>query len=149
MTAGTYLGFDFGLRRIGVAAGQAVTGTAGAVTTLDARDGVPDWERVEVLLAEWRPAGVVVGVPYNMDGSASELSERAERFARRLEGRFGLPVHRVDERLSSKAAERFLREARQAGRRRTRKGDVDAEAARFILETWLGGGTDPGTEDMP
>lgn len=126
----TLLGFDFGTRRIGVAAGQRITGTARALATLNARDGQPDWAQVEQLIANWQPDALVVGLPLQLDGTRSEITAAAERFARRLHGRFRLPVHLQDERLSSYAAEA----AREDPRKRD---DLDAEAARIILQDWL------------
>lgn len=136
-THAVYLGFDFGLKRIGVAVGQSLTGTATPLTTLAAQDGQPDWNAVAKLLAEWQPAALVVGLPYNSDGSEQAITTRATRFACQLEGRYGLPVHQVDERYSSTTAEESLRANRAAGRRRVRKTDIDAAAACVILEAWL------------
>ncbi|HLU62341.1 MAG TPA: Holliday junction resolvase RuvX [Gammaproteobacteria bacterium] len=134
----TLLGFDYGLRRIGVAVGQSLTATASPLPALTARDGVPDWTAIEKLVDEWRPAALVVGVPYNMDGSRQEMTDRAERFGRQLHGRFHLPVHAVDETLSSVAAEERLKEARREGRRgRIQKPDIDSAAACVLLETWF------------
>ena len=126
----TLLGFDFGMRRVGVAVGQLITGTASAVTTLAARDGQPDWGQIERLLADWRPQALVVGLPLALDGSHTELTRAAERFARRLRGRFHLPVHLQDERLSSHAAEHW-----RAGT--ARRNGLDAAAAQIILQDWL------------
>src|SRR5690554_6952006 len=97
----TLLAFDYGLRQIGVAVGNRVLGTAQALTVLRARDGIPDWTEIARLLDEWQPGLLVVGDPLNMDDSVSPLAERARKFARRLHGRFGLPVVMADERLSS------------------------------------------------
>lgn len=128
--AQTLLGFDFGTRRIGVAVGQRVSGTARALTTLNARDGQPDWPQVERLIATWQPDALVVGLPLQLDGTRSEVTAAAERFARRLHGRFHLPVHLQDERLSSYAAE-------QADTGRRKSDSLDARAARIILQDWL------------
>ena len=135
--AGSVLGFDYGRRRIGVAVGQHVTRSASPVATVAARDDGPDWSRLLALLAEWRPTELVVGLPYNADGTPHDLTREAEAFARTLAERSGLAVHTVDERLSSVEAERALRERRAEGRRRVAKGDVDAVAACVILESWL------------
>ena len=115
--------------------GNTVLGTTQPLAILAAREGVPDWGAVTALIEEWQPDSLVVGDPLNMDGSESELSRRARKFAKRLHGRFGLPVELADERLSS-----F--EAKQAGRERGHKGDyksrpVDSEAAEIILRSWL------------
>ncbi|HET7369789.1 MAG TPA: Holliday junction resolvase RuvX [Gammaproteobacteria bacterium] len=131
------LAFDFGLRRIGVAVGQTLTQTAGGLGIVAAHDGEPDWKAVERLADEWHPQALVVGIPYNADGSEQPITERAREFAQTLGERLGLPVHLVDERLSSHAAEAELKTERQAGRRRLRKGDIDSRAARLILESWL------------
>ena len=127
---GTVLAFDFGTQRIGVAAGQGITGTAHGLTILPARDGKPDWQALARLLAEWRPEALVVGLPLNMDGTEQELTRLARRFGRQLAGRYNLPVYEMDERLTSV-------EARQELDRPYRDGHVDEEAARLILESWL------------
>lgn len=122
------LAFDYGLHRIGVAVGGALGATA--LAPLTARDGAPRWAEVEGLLAEWQPLLLLVGLPLNMDGTPSAMSARAERFARRLHGRFGLRCEMVDERLSSFEA-RGLIAASGA------KVSRDSVAACLILETWL------------
>ncbi len=125
-----YLGFDPGLKRIGVAVGESLTGHARPLVTLQAKAGAPDWTAVAGLIAEWRPAALIVGVPRHADGSASASTALARKLARRLAGRFALPVHEVDEALSSRAAEGEGTMARLPG-------GVDAAAAAVILETWL------------
>ena len=129
---GIVLAFDFGLRNIGVAVGNPLTSTARALAPLRARDGVPDWDAVARLLAEWKPARLLVGLPLNMDDTPSEMSERASRFARRLQGRFNLPCELVDERLSSFEARGLI-----AGS--GADASKDSVAASLILETWLNG----------
>jgi putative holliday junction resolvase len=133
------LAFDYGTRRIGLAVGQTLTGTASPAGVLPARDGGPDWQRLGQSLREWAPSRLVVGVPYNMDGSDTVLTATCRAFGDELTRRFGLPVEFVDERLTSVAASGELREARRAGTRtrRVKAEDVDANAARLILETWL------------
>lgn len=129
------LGFDYGTRQIGVAVGQMVTGQARELCTLKARDGVPDWNQIEALLREWQPDALVVGLPLNMDGSPSEMSARAQKFARRLNGRFNLPVHMHDERLTTYEAKgQRLRQGQSGG---YRDRPVDALAAALLLEGWL------------
>jgi len=133
-----YLAFDFGERRIGVASGQSLTATAAPLTTLHSPQGAIDWAAIGALIDEWRPDALVVGLPTHMDGSEMPLTDRARRFMRQLHGRFRLPVHAQDERLSSREAEALLRERRAGGQRgRTRKGDVDKMAAALILQRWL------------
>jgi len=140
----TVLAFDYGLRRIGVAVGNRLTGTAEPLATLQARDGNPDWTALASCVREWQPGMLVVGVPYNMDGSAGELTGRAVAFAVELGRRFGLGVAQVDERLSSREAVEALRLRRRSGAigRRLRREDVDKEAACVLLRQWLEGGTD-------
>jgi putative Holliday junction resolvase len=134
----TYLGFDFGLRRIGIATGQTVTGSASPVGVASATDGRPDWRVIDAAVREWVPDALVVGVPLLMDGTEQAVTHRARRFARQLAGRYALPVHEADERMSSAQATQLITDARQSGgRRRTRKGDVDRIAATLILERWL------------
>lgn len=129
------LGFDYGTKQIGVAVGQAVTGQARELCVLKAQNGVPDWQRVAALIEEWRPDALVVGLPLNMDGSKSEMSERAEKFARRLNGRFNLPVHTHDERLTTfEAKGQRLAQGQRGG---YRERPVDALAAALLLEGWL------------
>lgn len=128
----TVLGFDFGLRRIGVAVGQSLTATARPLSVLRARDGIPDWAELEKLLNEWKPAVCVVGLPCNMDGSPHEVTRLAQKFGRRLHGRFGYPIDFVDERLSSIEAESRI-QTRESGK----KPSVDSVAAVIILEDWF------------
>ena len=145
--ARTVLSFDYGLRRIGVAVGNTLTGTADALATVSASDGAPDWIAVDRLVAEWRPSVIVAGVPYNEGGDGGPLAKAALRFADELGGRYGIEVQRVDERLTSREAEDDLRERRRSGAktRRVRRGDVDREAARLLLLQWLrGAGGSPG-----
>lgn len=128
------LGFDYGTQRIGVAFGQSLTGTAQAVCVLKARDGIPDWGQIEVLISEWNPSLFVVGIPYNLDGSESKLMVRAIKFANRLNGRFHKPSYGMDERLSSvEAAEQILEENRGTKKRAA----IDDIAAQIILENWF------------
>ncbi len=130
----TLLGFDFGTCRIGVAVGQRITGTASALTTLKAQDGQPDWTEIEKLIATWQPDALVVGLPLALDGSHSDTTRAAERFARRLHGRFHLPAYLHDERLSSHAAEHWTDE--RSGKAAPRDA-LDKVAAQIILQDWL------------
>ena len=124
------LAFDFGLRHIGVATGQTITRTATPLTTLRARDGVPDFDEIRALIDEWKPGQLIVGLPLNMDDTDNHITTRARRFARRLEGRFGLPVALTDERLTSRAAAEAL-EAPHTDQR------THSYAAMLIASTWL------------
>ncbi len=140
MKAETVLAFDYGRRRIGVAIGQTLTGTATPLTTLHCDDGRPDWTAIAALIDEWRPHTLVVGMPRHLDGGEHELCAEIERFCRQLDGRFHLPVCTVDERLSSAEAETRLKGLRSQGRRRKlRKDEIDQLAAAIMLETWMSG----------
>jgi putative Holliday junction resolvase len=133
------LAFDFGQRRIGVACGDTVSRSASHARALGCgSQGVP-WEAVDVLIREWRPGVLVVGLPYNVDDSESAGAARARNFAGELAARYALPVELVDERYSSMEAADRLRQARASGlrKRRVAKGDLDAGAARIILERWF------------
>jgi putative holliday junction resolvase len=134
------LAFDFGTRRIGLAAGDTLTRTARGLSTLDCGHGTP-WPAIDKLYADLQPAQLIVGLPLNMDGTPTALTGAARTFAAELETRYRKPVALVDERLSSREAEAELRSARAAGlkRRRTTHADVDMIAARILLERWLAG----------
>lgn len=131
----TVMAFDFGLRQIGVAIGNSLLGTSQPLPILRAKDGLPEWRALEDLVDKWRPDLLVVGDPINMDGSDSELSVQAGKFARRLHGRLGLEVAMVDERLSSFEAKHNSRE--QGHRGDFKRQPVDSLAAELILRTWL------------
>jgi putative Holliday junction resolvase len=133
---GTLLGFDFGLARIGVASGELETGRASALTTVHEESNERRFAAIARLIEEWRPVALVVGIPLHLDGREHELTARCRRFANQLHGRFGLPVHHADERLSSAAAEAALAEA-GVKRWRERKAVLDAAAARLILQHFL------------
>jgi putative Holliday junction resolvase len=120
----SYLAFDFGLKRTGVAAGNSLLRQASPLTTV-AAEGDARFAPIGKLIAEWQPDALVVGIPVHPDGAAHDNTRRAERFARQLQGRFGLPVHRVDERYSTT-------EAAAGGAR-----DLDAASAAVILDQYL------------
>ena len=126
----TILAFDFGIRRIGVAVGEPETRTAHPLPGI-ALAGNARFEAIGSLVAQWRPARMVVGLPLAANGTLHAMTRRAERFARQLEGRFRLPVELVDERFTSVEAERQLR-GRRAGRLA-----VDSVAAQLILEQYF------------
>jgi len=131
----TFLAFDFGMKRIGVAVGQSLTATANPLPYLKARDGIPHWEEIQTLINEWRPSALIVGIPLNMDGSEQQLTFCARKFSSRLKQKFHLPVHGVDERLSTIEARSQLFE--KSGYKSLKKGYVDSIAAKLILEDWL------------
>ncbi len=132
---GTVLAFDFGEKRIGVAVGDTGVGIAHPLQTIHAEDNKTRFAAIEALMAEWKPAQLIVGEPHHADGGAHEIARLARRFAQRLEGRFGLPVTLVDETLSSTAAESRLHEQGVHGAKL--KAVIDSAAACEIMQTWL------------
>jgi len=129
------LAFDFGLVQIGVAVGNTLLRSTQPLAILRAREGIPDWRALEQLVRDWQPDLLLVGDPLNMDGSDSELCERARKFARRLHGRLGLPVTLVDERLTSFEAKQISRE--QGHRGDYKRRPIDSQAAELVLRSWL------------
>ncbi len=129
------LAFDYGLKSIGVAVGQRLTGTASTLKVLKAVDGTPDWNQIEALLKEWQPELVVVGLPLNMDGTEQPFTARVHKFINRLHGRFGVKVQAHDERLTTveSRAELFS----QGGFKKLSKDAVDCFSAKLILESWF------------
>jgi len=135
---GTVLGFDVGMRRIGVAVGSALSLGARAVAVVDVHDHIIDWPAIDRLHREWRPAGMIVGDPMTLDGGDQPIRRHAYKFARALAARYQLPVLMVDERSSSvEAAHRFAGERATGQRRRRDAVNLDAAAAAIIIERWL------------
>jgi putative holliday junction resolvase len=123
MPSGTVLAFDFGLKRIGVAVGEPELGTAHPLAS------VSDFFQIQKLVAEWKPARLVVGIPTSAQGDPHKMTRQAEDFARRLERRFKLPVARVDERFTSVEAESRLKGVKRKA--------IDSVAAQLILEQYF------------
>lgn len=123
------LGFDFGMKYIGVATGQDITNTATPLTCLHAIDGLPNWDEIAELIKQWQPDALIVGSPLNMDGSMQLLTHCANRFAGRLKHKSRLPVHLVDERLSSWEAKQ------NASSKDFDK--INSAAAAILVQQWL------------
>jgi len=135
----TVLAFDFGLRRIGVAVGQDVTGSASPLGVVANRETGVDHGRIAELLREWRPTNLVVGMPSHADGTPGDLRQHVDDFVAEL-SRYDLPVDLVDERYTSIEAERALKRAREQGSLgRITKEMIDSAAAVFIAERYLAG----------
>ena len=130
----TALAFDFGMKRIGVAIGQTLTHSANPLTTLEAKAGIPDWQLIKNLITKWTPTTLIIGIPYNMDGTEQPITQAARRFANRLKGRFGLPIALVDERLSTREA---YWTHTQRPSPHAKQNNIDSYAAVVILENWL------------
>jgi putative holliday junction resolvase len=135
------LAFDFGLKRIGIASGDSLTASASPRAAAAVTGSGPDWSAIEREIRALQPHLLVVGAPYNVDGSANAMSDAASGFATELERRFRLPVKRVDERYSSLQANAVLKDKRASGarKRRVRREDIDSAAAAVILERWFAG----------
>lgn len=131
----TLLGFDFGLKHIGVAVGQTQTCNAQPLTSISAKAGVPRWEEITRLIATWQPHAIVVGIPLNMDGTAQPLTQAALNFMQELRTRYALPVYQADERLTSVEARARLFE--MGGYKALQKKAIDSLSAQLILETWM------------
>ena len=129
------LGFDWGTKTIGVAVGQSVTNSASILPAIPAKDGIPQWPMIEALLKAHKPDIVVVGLPLNMDGSESDISARAKKFAQRIHGRFNATVELQDERLSTFEAKGEILRRKKTDR--FKDNAVDSISAQLILESWF------------
>ena len=132
---GTVLAFDFGTKRIGVAVGESLIGLAHPLAEIAAEETERRFAAIAEIIKEWQPRHLVVGLPLATDGAPHDLTRRAQRFARQLEGRFGLPVSFVDERYTSVDAEASLREA--GAHKALREKRVDSAAAQLILQQYF------------
>ncbi len=133
----TILAFDFGLRRIGVAVGQSITGSASPLGIVANGATGPEFDAIAALIDEWRPSRLIVGLPLRADGSPGDLEPQVDAFVAAL-SRFGLPVTTVDERYTSREAESVLKKARAQGTRgRITREMIDSAAAVFIAERFL------------
>jgi putative Holliday junction resolvase len=135
LSAHTYLGFDYGTKHIGIAVGGTASGAAQPLVTAGVRHGTPEWSLIDRLVKEWRPHALVVGQPLNMDDSENAMTRAARKFGHRLQARYNLPVHWVDERLTTVDAKNALVEARVPWKQR--KARVDELAAQSILQAYL------------
>lgn len=132
----TILGFDYGIKKIGVAIGQRTTGVVNPLETVFARQQKTNWPRISYLIEEWNPSALVVGVSYQQDGTENLVTQPMLRFSRQLEGRYQLPVFLEDETLSTRESKRMLLEEACVKARKL-KNIQDQVAAQLILQTWL------------
>lgn len=132
----TYLGFDFGNKKIGIAVGQADTGIASPLQTLRSPNQVPDWDGIGKLISEWQPQGLVVGLSRQADGSDNIITPRMQKFCRQLNGRFNLPVHQIDETLTTFAAKQLLFDDLKVSAGKL-WAVQDQLAAQLILQSWF------------
>lgn len=131
----TLLGFDFGTHSIGVAVGQMVTKTATPLTSLKAKQGVPNWDEVAKIIKTWQPDAAIVGEPLDREGKEFAIAKLAKKFAEELERRFNLTVYQINEHLTTIEARAQL--FNQRGFKSLTKAAVDAKSAQLILESWM------------
>ncbi len=131
----TVLGIDYGLKRIGIASGQTITGSASPITTLNQINGTTDWLALEKLVLQWRPQALIVGMPYYLDGKENDMTKVVEKFCLELEKRFNLPIFKINEALSSYEAEEILKKSTKIGKHN--KHEIDKMAAAIIVQNWL------------
>jgi len=132
----SYLGFDFGNKKIGVAVGHAGTAIASPLQTIRSIGQTPDWTRIAILIAEWRPIGLVVGISRQNDGSDNIVTPRMQKFCRQLNGRYNLPVHQIDETLTTFAAKQLLFDDLNVSAGKL-WAVQDQVAAQLILQSWF------------
>jgi len=136
LNSATYLGFDFGNKKIGLAVGQLETKTASPLETLRSLNQVPNWTKISQYIDEWQPAGLVVGISHQADGSDNPITPRMLKFCRQLNGRYNLPVFQIDEALSTFEAKQMLYDDMHVSA--TKLWAVqDQLAAQLILQSWL------------
>ena len=129
------IGFDYGKKRTGIASGQTITNTATPLITLNQIEGNPDWQGIQQQIEEWQPDALILGVPYQLDGTASTMTKAALHFGDCLRKRFDLPVYEINEALSSYEAEDILKKNKKITQHN--KGEVDKIAAAVIVQSWL------------
>ena len=131
----TALGFDFGMKKIGIASGQMITKSATPLLNIKAIDGQPNWKELINLINEWRPDALIVGMPLNMDGSNQQITDKTRIFVSTLKTKTSIPVFTTDERLTTKASKDII--FTNKGYRGLKKTPIDSVAAAMILEQWL------------
>lgn len=131
----TYLGFDFGTKSIGIAVGQAITATARPLTSIKANNGKPNWQEIKDIIKEWKPEGLIVGIPLNMDGTENSVTPLAKKFAETLHSVTHKSVFECDERLTTIEAREILFEKKR--KKGLVKSDIDSYSAKLILESWF------------
>lgn len=145
----TFLGFDYSQNKIGVAVGQQLTGSANPLKTILAINKKENWSVIDDIIKQWRPCALVIGLPLTLDGESQEMTELSKNFGNQLQERYNLPIHFMDERLTSREASHMLGyDGHTSPRRQNRLGkkvkkhqqqghDIDKVAAQLILQSWL------------
>jgi len=134
-TEGNIIGFDFGQRRIGVAIGNNVSKTAQALITIESATNNQKFEAIQKIMEEWMPVSIVVGVPFNVDGSEHKVTNLSKKFAKQLEEKYSLPTHLIDERYTSIEASHELKDKKIDVKKK--KLLIDQIAAKIILQSYL------------
>ena len=135
----TFIAFDFGMKKMGVAIGQNITNTASPLDPMTMRNGSPDWDLVEQLIKEYRPTAIILGKPKVINESSEALMKNIKAFKRSLERDFNQNVEWTPEHLTSKDAKEKLKVRRQEGilSRKIMKGQIDSMAATIFLQDWM------------
>jgi putative Holliday junction resolvase len=128
------MAFDFGIKHIGIAIGQEITKTASTFYSIKALEGQPDWNELDDIIHEWKPDLIVVGDPYNMDGSRSKIQDMSDRFSDALYKRYQIQLEKTDERLSSREANERLQNLDIGTKSSSNKHSISAQV---ILEDWF------------
>ncbi|MEM7304223.1 MAG: Holliday junction resolvase RuvX [Pseudomonadota bacterium] len=132
----TFIAFDYGERRTGVAVGQSLTQSAQPLQTIESINNQPNWQQITILIDEWKPARVIVGIPgYSQQNKG--LRAKIKLFCTQLQDRFNLPVDTHDETLSSDEAYQYLKSKRKISKGKIDKKDIDKVAAAIMLESWM------------
>ena len=132
--SGVVMAFDYGLRNIGIAIGQNITKSASTFYAVKAKEGKPDWTRLDLIVEEWRPDLFIVGDPFNMDGTKSNFQKRISKFSLDLKKRYKIKVHMMDERLTTKEAKERIKNESNLLKGSTNKHSISAQ---IILEDWF------------
>ena len=133
---GVVIGFDFGLKRIGVAIGQTITQTATPVDIVNSKDGKPDWQHISQIFEQWQPSAILVGLPMRLNGEQQALTQPARKFGQRLSGRYNRPIYYIEEQLSSVEARTRVKNSSHNTPHNT-SPQIDDHAAQIILQNWL------------
>lgn len=132
-----YIGIDYGLVNIGIAVGQSITNTAAALSTIHQHKGI-NWQQLDQIIQQWLPAAIIIGKPVDEDGKPQPMTKLAHDFANKIYQRYQIPVHEMDERYSSMQAQDAFANARKQGNAKRKHGkNLDAHAAKVILQRWL------------
>ena len=131
----TIIAFDYGTVNIGVAIGQFTTCTATPLPYIRYNNNKSKWKAIDKLIKDWKPQAAVIGLPYNMDNSISEIAVQAKKFANKINGRFNLSIFLADERLTTREAKSMIKNSEFT--KKNKSQPVDSIAAAIILESWL------------